>query len=337
MTFQFLQNVIPSTHADTLFRWKEFMKKTPTDPTTPGPGWSIVASSDGSSANLSSDSLNSSASLNNQKAWFVIKPPSSTKSICFQRGTNPNEWRVKYSFGGFNLSTGTATKVPSPSTVNDEVILWGSGTDASPVASNMFNGLYEGKYVFHSGASDSDGYGFYFFAYPISKLSENNSSAKLLMVHDPLASSSYDSSDSDPTVTGIFNGANSETNIMNLTKPSNYSAQYFYGSMPAGYLSATLPRFYAGFSIASYGFTMTSGQVCNPHNLKQELFPCLYFCKSTTDGVFHNGYKGASSFLFVGSGGLRNGDVIALDGVGTPSKLFINGFILPWNTSYMMA
>lgn len=334
MTFQFLQNVIPSNHADALFQWKEFMKKTPTDP-TPGPGWSVVASSDGTSLNSSSDGLTTSAALNNANAWFVMKAPNSNRMISFQRGASVSNWRVKYSFGGFSLLSATVTKVPSAS--GDEAILWGGGTDAAPVTTNMFSGLYEGKYVFQCGANDSDGYGFYFFAYSASRLSENNSSAKLMMIYDPLASSSYSSSDQDPTVVGVFNGPSYQTNITELTKPSDYSAQYFYGAMPPEYLSAT--RFYGGFSVASYGFTMTPDQVCNPHTYMQELFPCMYFCKATTDGVFHNGYKGASSFLFVGSGNLRNGDVIALNSTpsGTPNKIFINGFVLPWNTSYMMA
>jgi hypothetical protein len=312
------------------------MKKSPTDPTTPGPGWSVVASSNGTSLYASSDGLTTSADLNNANAWFVMKAPNSNRMVSLQRGANSYNWRVKYSFGGFTLANGTASKVPSAS--GDEAILWGGGTDASPVANNMFNGLYEGKYVLQCGADDSDGYGFYFFAYPVSKLSENNSSAKLMMIHDPLAAGSYSGLDTDPSVTGIFNGSGSQANIVSLSQPSDFSAQYFYGAMPPAYLASTT-RFYGAFSVASYGFTMTQDQVCNPHTSKQDLFPCLYFCKATTDGILHNGYKGSSSLLFVGSGNLRNGDVIALDSTpsGTPNKIFINGFVLPWNTSYMMA
>jgi hypothetical protein len=82
---------------------------------------------------------------------------------------------------------------------------------------------------------------------------------------------------------------------------------------------------------------MTSNQVGNPHTLKQDLFPCMYFCKSTSNGIYYNGYKGCSSFAFVGPGGFSNGHSFTLDSV--KDKILVNGFVLPWsgNGSYLLA
>lgn len=343
MPFQFLQNVMPASFVDTLFQWKNFMKSTPS-----GPGWSVFASSDGqpSTSSFSVDNVTSNGSgtggLNNSLAWFILKPPSpATKQFCFQRSSaNQNEWRVKYSFDGFDINTATYNKTPQPITSGDEAILYGSGTDAAPVFADLFAGLPDTKYIFNA-AADNSSHAFYFFAYPISKLSENNATAKLMMIHDPLKSGSYASQDTDPSVTGIFNSAGSGNNITQLTMPSNYSSQFFWGSFEKTDGSG---RIYDKFSIASYGriddssnnFTMSNNQVLNPHTAKQELFPCMYFCKANYQGIPLNGFKGYSSFLFIGSGQLKNGHLITLDS-DVRQRVFVNGFILPWNGSYLLA
>lgn len=339
MSFKFLQNVIPASFVDTFLQWKNFMK----DPSN-GPGW-VVYSSDGQSgtSNFSIDNVSTSGSgssgLNNSLAWFVLKPQSPlTRSFCFQRSQNdPKQWRVKYSFGGFNMSTATYNKTPSPNTNEDEILLLGGGTDASPTFSDIFSEFYEKKYVFHACADNSSS-SFYFFAYPVSKLSYDNSSVKLMMIHDSLLDG-YASEDTDASVAGLFKGPT--INIRNINKcfDENY-AFCFFGSVKKYDVSGDS---YSKFSVASYGdlfdqkksFTMSKNQVFNPHTLKQEAFPCMYFSKRKTDGNPYDCFKGNSKYIYVGSGNMTNGHLLTLN--NERDMVFINGFLFPWNGSYLLA
>lgn len=173
MAFRFLQNVVPSTNTDAIFKWKEFMKKQSPD----GPGWLVVASGDGLSNyyNLGlsppvtsifgdGDCITKSSynpgGLDNPGAWFVIQQPKSQRQISFQRCASSSLWRIKYAPKGFNLADSftSASRVPcaniNASGSLDEAILYGSGTDAAPVGSDLFSGLTEGRYVLQACANN---------------------------------------------------------------------------------------------------------------------------------------------------------------------------------------
>src|SRR5271165_3818172 len=125
MVLQFIQNINPSNVTDAIFRWKQIMVSH---------GWSIPQSSDASTYNTG-DVITSSNSgpggLANERAWFVIKQPGSSRSLCLQRGFGDIYWRIKYSVGGFVSGLPSNLRVPAGN-ANDDNIVFGNRTDPTP-------------------------------------------------------------------------------------------------------------------------------------------------------------------------------------------------------------
>jgi hypothetical protein len=107
-------------------------------------GWTVPASSDGTTYNAAGDEITTGGSgaggLANNRAWFRIQDPDGGREFTFQRvnATTNGQWRVKYSaLDRFTGGSPAATVTPS---ATDEAVLFGAGTDASPTTSTaLFN------------------------------------------------------------------------------------------------------------------------------------------------------------------------------------------------------
>jgi len=134
-------------------------------------GWTVVKSGDGLSAYSSSSDIISTGNtgangMDNNKAWFVVQMPSTTRQMCLQcmrTGANTSYlWRIKYSKGaGFSGGSPSATRVPS---ATDEVIVLdgssGSSTDAAPTGGTFCGVTADSGFRFHCCADNASPYGF---------------------------------------------------------------------------------------------------------------------------------------------------------------------------------
>jgi len=125
--------IIASNSTSALFKFKTFISSTNL--------WSVKSCGDGLSyINSVSDGLTTSSSgaqgFGNSRAWLVLSNATgSGGSLCFQRGSSDNQFRVKYSPSVGFTSGGSSDTTPSAS---DEKVLLGSGTDASPTFASLF-------------------------------------------------------------------------------------------------------------------------------------------------------------------------------------------------------
>lgn len=104
--------------------------------------WTKTRDSDGTTYSSSGTQVTGPGTgangLNNNRAWVQVTD-SNGRSWVFQRSTTTDyQWRVKFSFDGFEAGSPSATQVPAATTSAHEVILFGSGSDASPTFSNLF-------------------------------------------------------------------------------------------------------------------------------------------------------------------------------------------------------
>lgn len=126
----FYNKKLTTVDGEYIYRIKELLKTA---------GWSITSSGDGLSIYSSSGDIitkfASGANGINSRSWFVATHPSSDgyqNSFSFQGGGV--SIRIKHSVSGFNLGSPTYNTVPSAA---DEIVLYGSGTDASPSPSTI--------------------------------------------------------------------------------------------------------------------------------------------------------------------------------------------------------
>ncbi len=98
-------------------------------------------------------------SMRNQYAWFVVRSPVGGAEMCFQVAEVYDTFlsmRIKFSVGGFSTAGVSATTCPGPTTPGDELVLWGTGTDAAPVDTTyLVAGLTPRQYRLHVGVDDS--------------------------------------------------------------------------------------------------------------------------------------------------------------------------------------
>src|ERR1019366_386639 len=173
-------------------------------------GWLVKSDSDGTTYASSGGQITGGGSgthgLANADAWFRIQAPivgSQHREFTFQRIATNASWRVKYSASaGFTGGSPAATQTP---TATDEVVIVGSGTDASPTGAALF--AADSAYRFNMIAGDSSaGYGFYWFANANNQNSATAITSGFLL--DIMQSGSYSASDTDPCVIYFGSAAN---------------------------------------------------------------------------------------------------------------------------------
>ncbi len=176
-------------------------------------GWTVKGSGDGTFGNFSATgniitSGNHVAfGLLNVGAWFRIQSPvtgfsGQQREFVFQNGvtSGPISIRIKYSpnvtgsSGGFTGGTPSASEVPSAA---DQVIVAGSGTDASPTYVSWGGALTDYQFVMHIVCDTGpNGYCWYMMQCGESTNYPNGSSMAL----DTMVPGTFNPADTDPAV-----------------------------------------------------------------------------------------------------------------------------------------
>lgn len=168
-------------------------------------GWTVPSSSDGTTYNSSGDQITVATSgaggMANNNAWFVIREPGGRREWCWQRGTNNQNWRVKYSASArFTGGSPSATRVPSATDSPDANALGGGGTDASPSFASLF--ATDSSYRVHITANSTPISGAYPFNI-ITTTTPGSTASNFSAFQEPLATGSYSSADTDPAVVSV--------------------------------------------------------------------------------------------------------------------------------------
>jgi hypothetical protein len=129
-------------------------------------GWTYRASGDGLSGYSATGKVftNTNAGAlgwGNNRAWARVRDPGDRREITIQRDAS-NGVRIKVSTN-LRFVTGSPSATVTPSAA-DERVLFGTGTDASPVPTPWIdtNALIEGLWIWQGAAFGSAPYGFWF-------------------------------------------------------------------------------------------------------------------------------------------------------------------------------
>lgn len=189
-------------------------------------GWQVVAWGSGSSTGTYSDPFDNYFKLATDLCWFIVKQPTTSRSLCFQKSGTSNEgsianfynrnYRIKYSPTGFSI-TGTLspTATPASITFNQELIALGGGTDASPTFAAIIddnNNSSLSKVFFHVYAQTVQPYGFYWLTHQGWKI-------RNFMCLDPVVQT--DPADQDPYVFWSLAGDTSNNDFRILASEDN--------------------------------------------------------------------------------------------------------------------
>lgn len=148
--------------------WYQFKSTAISSTTTPNTNWTCITSSTGSGGVYAQlgDVITSASSLGNL-SWFVLRGKGVLDSgviyyreLCFQFNT-AGDCRITYSPRmGFVAGSPSTTQVPS---ANDQELLYGGGTDASPT----FTALLPGGGVWMQGAFSETDDAFFVLTYAV--------------------------------------------------------------------------------------------------------------------------------------------------------------------------
>jgi hypothetical protein len=299
-------------------------------------GWTVVRSGTGTSGtyNSSGDSITSAGTasgtpgqLSNVNTWFVIQDPSGAggRQFCFSCNTVNRDdlWRIKYSAtSGFSGGSPSATQVPSAA---DEVVLLGSGTDASPTMTNWWANASAGTHRWQCIIDDAAPYPFILINY----ISGGNPNGffGIDACQFPAAG------DVDPIVIMMcMADSSSATTNGNYSISSNLSGNStgFYAWFRKGLSGAQFWKL-SGCAIkdGSSNSIFPAGGGTNPHTVKDDLVPVVYARHSSFSSP--TGYKGVSKWFQHNSATRTNTDTISVASAGAKDYAHFGVLVVPWN------
>lgn len=302
-TWQFQTNIALDTrYGAPMFALKAALKAA---------GYVVTQSGDGSSYSPSADIVThegtGAGGMTNARAWFVVRAPDGTE-WCFQQvvATAGATWRVKHSLSaGFIGGAPAANTVPSAA---DQLVLYGSGSDASPTGLSLFP-TTSPMGTCQAGADSAAPYGFYVFAYHGSPASVSSA-----FVHDPLTGTSP--ADTCPFVT--YAGYANSTN------------QVFFGGISSMMLNAHGPTVtdISGSRVTVNAFSenaFNASASTNPFTGDDDELPIIWW-RNTTQ-VNPRGYKGVSTVMRWHMPRRGAGLVATVSG---ESRIIVGDVSLPW-------
>jgi hypothetical protein len=321
MAFTFDVNTIPATGAVTIFKLRTALLVQL---------WTSQKDSDGTTFSNTGVQLTSGGSgangLGNTDAWFVVRDPNSTRSVCWQRGTSNSLWRVKYSrSAGFVGGSPSATQVPS---ATDEAIIFGGGTDAAPTFQQQWTSGQDGNYRVNIIAGDATvGYGFLMDAF----VSGSPSSTHVAIMLDVMAAGSFPVADTDPAVfyttpvNGVTTALGSDTYANVTQAKALMGAGAFVGihSITGNDPSLSIQCFPADASGKGVSTNAFSGEDAG--------IPLGWGRSIAHAGP--NGFKGFSGMLRWSGTFRSNGDTISNTAPSSRDKMWVNGCLIPWDGS----
>lgn len=338
MAYTFSTNLIPVSDAHAMFLFKEFAKTA---------GWSVVGSGDGlslesSTADIITQYTSGAGGLGNSSAWFILKMPGASRYLTFQRGTQPvgstaaASWRIKYSLAAYDFSSATSTRTPTTTTDDDRVI-FGGGTDASPLFAVLFQD--NNSYMFNIISDNASPYNLCFFGYQRGGSLDKINTAFVL---DSLLDATYPTGvngDYDPYV--IYVDYKLESGLTGCFEDSSL---YGLNNSPQGYLGAKSSLNFTSIPANTYGFitvpTNTSHAAytqaipnylpSNPYTNKDDINHILYL-KTLISPSLPAGYKGYSNFMKWIATTRQNLSLMTITSSG--DTLIVGDVCIPWNGS----
>jgi hypothetical protein len=266
-------------------------------------GWTVTKSGDGLSAfGAASDIITSGLAgangLDNGKAWFVIQQPGAIpRQFCIQRQTTTGAstsmyWRIKYSkAAGFTGGSPSATVTPS---ATDEVVLIGTGTDASPTFPNYVCFANDNQFRFNCFADDASPYGFHSWSWIMSTAQTSHGFGL-----EPLTAAAPE--DPDPAVVVL-----SSSNTVNVPWTNAFFRETTTASGGGAWIGSTFFKFSS--SVPALGLVGPSSNSFpsldfwglsydNPFNGKDDLFPITAIAEFQSAQAPYHYYKGICSIL----------------------------------------
>lgn len=303
---------LPTNQKVAVFDLKEFLVNTG--------GWVVLSSSDGTTYNSSGDEITHGSTgaggLDNASAWFRMRDPDAEYEVTVQRGTGgaPNNFRVKWTRATFNAGSPGAIRTPTTADADDEYVLLGSGTDASPSFSALVGGTAGATRV-KACVDDANG-DFYFAGFPDGGGTPNTS----FFIEHPLQS---DADDLFPIVAYLPSANHLANSSMTNTVTSGLASWQPDGE-GAPVIISTLQQKNASNVVAPNG--KAADPITGDHGVV-----AVPFGRPSTLG---NGpcWKGLSRFMkFNGVTGSATGDTYTLN--ATRDRLVVRDFNFDWDGS----
>jgi hypothetical protein len=323
MTYHYSTNTLPSAGSVAIYSVMT---------TLVAAGWTVKSTGDGTTYTSSGNGITGGGTgaggLGNNNAWFRIQAPvvgSQKRELCFQRTTTNLLWRVKYSASAnFTGGSPSATIVPS---ATDEVVIFGSGTNASPTGATQFG--TDGQYRFSVVAGDSTvGYSFYWAG---SNSTTTTVTTGFLM--DVMTIGSYSSGDTDPCViydgygTGVFTAISSSPGIGGYTNTFGLLGTTYLGISTS--IIGLSSNAYTGVLYFLAPALAGTNALPNPFTGNDDLLPTFWgrFVSSSTS----QGYKGTSSMLL--SPTTRRSSLDTFTVSTAKDHILFGHYVLPWDGS----
>lgn len=283
-------------------------------------GWTVTQSGTGTSGTYgASDLITSAAVLSAAKAWFYIQSPNG-QGFTFQNNNNSTSWRVKWRGNGGAVGTGAADKTPL---ITNEVLLRGSGTDASPGFTDFVptNGSYRWNVI----ADNASPYGFWCGA-----IITGGTYTRGGLLLDPLTAISP--GDVSPYIVLVGGSSDTWSNADNIydeaygSPTGNYYSAMYVASTGTGNVAKPhlhVPKSYGGY-------TIFQNSVVNPITGNDELYPAIWARRA--DAANGNpGWKGVSTFVKVRGIARSIGDTYSVS--TSKDTISYNHLALPWDGS----
>lgn len=328
MTYYFQNFKGYSTYRDFWFSLKETMKTA---------GWVVSCSGNGTTYNSTGDAIASSADFVTN-SWISLIHPSLDgyqRCVCIQVGSDSSTIRLKIAWAGFPGTSATATRTP---TYTDQRVIYGSGTDASPVYSQIFiNSGSDAPYSAFIGVGDvTEKYSFYGFS-----VSQNNTSQQSLFgggVNGIIGMQRVEDVhplDIDPYIYIAGRNENSWNNMASSNSVFLSAFSYFNGIYKKGYSDEAITNYVCVALedyIASQNYkTFVGYSPTSSWNNKFNLYPV----------ILERRYTSAHSYTYIGTKGRLRDWYISPTPRSTLTTLSMNSnkdmiflgavLVVPWN------
>jgi len=307
----------PATGAEAIFNFKTILTTA---------GWTVLASSDGTTYNSSGDQITVAGSgaggMANTNAWFRLRSPTGAgaQEFTFQRGSANTLWRVKRSrTAGF---TGGTPGISQTASATDENIILGGGTDASPTFITLF-AADGGTYRWNVGADNTTPFGFW-----AGSFSNGTATTQAALVLDPLFST--ETLDADKFVVYACINGSSAYSIASLCSTAGTASNFRITSQN---ISSAPGSNYSEFSALRYLDNITNvlvpgGLVTNPITTRDESFPMIFARVNT---LANAGFKGISTVMRWTGTPRTTGDTLTV--TTTRDRIIYGSVSLPWDGS----
>ncbi len=286
-------------------------------------GWSVLASSDGTTYNSSGMAISSGASgaggFANNSAWVRIRMPggAGAQEYTIQRGTTNLVWRIKRSrTNPFNGGSPGATQTPS---ATNEGVVIGGGTDAAPTFATFH--ATDNTYRWHCAADNAAPYGFWSGAYPVGG---GNPGAVLIL--DPL--SFTPPGDADPYLLCVGCTGSNQLSITTLTAESGSATTTRMLASVVGTAPTTYQQFPACKLSTDGGDVVPSGLATDPITTKDPTLPMILARRAALADPAYKGQTTIMRWLAITRG---TGNLLQ---VSTPNdRIVYRAVSLPWDGS----